>query len=74
MMTIHPDVQQRAQDEIDRVMGKGRLPTIEDQSALPYNMAVIKEVLRFAPAVPLGMELFYSSAHISHVQFNRSTT
>ena len=54
-MALHPDVQKRAQDEIDRVVGKNRLPTIEDQKDLVYVGALIKEVLRFAPAAPLGM-------------------
>lgn len=54
MMLLHPDVQRRAQVEIDHVVGKDRLPTIEDQKALPYTMAVIKEVLRFVPVVPTG--------------------
>jgi len=55
MMTIHPDVQRRAQAEIDRVVGKNRLPSIDDQQTLPFTMAVIKEVLRCAPAVPAGL-------------------
>ena len=57
-MTLHPDVQRRAQAEIDHVVGKDRLPTIDDQQALPYTMALIKEVLRIAPVVPAGKENF----------------
>ena len=53
-MTLYPDVQKRAQEEIDRVVGKDRLPTIEDQDNLIYVGALIKEVLRFAPVAPLG--------------------
>ena len=56
MMTLHPDVQRRAQAEIDNVVGKDRLPNIEDQKALPYTMAVIKEILRYAPVVPTGFK------------------
>jgi len=55
MMALHPDVQRRAQAEIDRVVGKDRLTTIKDQKALPFTMAVIKEVLRFTPVVPTGL-------------------
>ena len=54
-MTLYPDVQKHARDEIDRVVGKDRLPTIEDQEELPYVGALIKEVLRFAPVALLGM-------------------
>lgn len=53
-MTLYPDVQKRAQDEIDRVVGKDRLPSIKDQDKLVYIGALIKEVLRFAPVAPLG--------------------
>ena len=56
MMLVHPEVQRRAQNEIDRVVGRGRLPNIEDQKALPFTMALIKEVLRFAPVVPMGTD------------------
>jgi cytochrome P450 len=46
-MTIYTDVQQRAQAEIDRVLGGGRLPTFEDQGQLPYTVACLKELLRW---------------------------
>ncbi|KAF8335162.1 cytochrome P450 [Amanita rubescens] len=55
LMTLYPDVQKRAQDEIDRVVGKDRLPSIDDQDELVYVGALIKEVLRFAPVAPLGL-------------------
>ncbi|KAF8338413.1 cytochrome P450 [Amanita rubescens] len=54
LMTLYPDIQKRAQDEIDSVLGKDRLPTFEDQDEFVYVGALIKEVLRFAPAAPLG--------------------
>jgi len=60
-MTLYPDVQKRAQEEIDRAVGKDRLPIIEDQDDLPYVGALIKEVLRFAPVAPLGMLLLIHS-------------
>ncbi|KAK2460279.1 hypothetical protein APHAL10511_007668 [Amanita phalloides] len=55
LMALYPDVQKRAQDEIDRVVGKDRLPNLDDQDELVYVGAVIKEVLRFAPVAPLGL-------------------
>ena len=54
LMTLHPEMQQRAQDEIENVVGKGVFPTISDKKDLPYTMALMKEMLRFAPVVPLG--------------------
>ena len=55
-MVLYPDVQARAQAEIDAVIGQGlqRLPHWEDRSSLPYVEAVVKETLRWHPAVPLG--------------------
>lgn len=55
-MVLYPDVQARAQAEIDSVIGEGlpRLPHWEDQSSLPYVDAILKETLRWHPAVPLG--------------------
>ncbi|KAJ7805769.1 cytochrome P450 [Mycena olivaceomarginata] len=56
-MSTHPAVQKRAQDEIDAHLGgAGRLLTLEDQKALPYVSALIKEVLRSAPVAPLGLK------------------
>jgi len=55
-MVRHPEVQQKAQAELDRVLHNGvRLPGYEDQSDLPYITAVMKEVLRWQPVAPIGM-------------------
>jgi hypothetical protein len=54
LMSLHPNVQRRAQLKRERVVGKDRLPTIDDQKDLPYTIAVVKEVLRWAPVAPLG--------------------
>jgi cytochrome P450 len=53
-MSLHPEIQARAQDEIDRVVGRHRLPEFADRPSLPYVEAVIKEVLRWNPVTPLG--------------------
>ena len=53
-MALHPETQRRAQEEIDRVIGSERLPTINDRAHLPYVNAVIKETMRWRPAVPMG--------------------
>ncbi|KAF3901771.1 hypothetical protein AA313_de0203516 [Arthrobotrys entomopaga] len=53
-MILNPEVQKKAQEEIDRVIGKDRLPTFEDRESLPYIEAVFKEALRFNPIVPAG--------------------
>lgn len=53
-MTLHPEVQKRAQREIDDVVGADRLPTSTDRERLPYCEAIVKEVFRWHPVVPLG--------------------
>ncbi|KAF8872241.1 cytochrome P450 [Infundibulicybe gibba] len=53
-MAINPDVQRKAQDEIDAVVGNDRLPNLGDRSSLPYVEALYREVMRWRPAIPLG--------------------
>ena len=53
-MTLYPEVQLKAQQEIDRVIGRDRLPTFEDRSSLPYINAIVLEVLRWGVVGPLG--------------------
>lgn len=57
-MMLYPDVQKRAQEEIDAVIGKEQLPTFEDRSSLPYVEAVLRETLRWHPVFPLGGLIF----------------
>ncbi|KAF8190471.1 cytochrome P450 [Pholiota molesta] len=54
-MISFPDVQKKAQSEIDRVVGSDRLPNYSDQASLPYVTAVLREVIRWKPLVPLGL-------------------
>lgn len=41
--------------ELDRVVGRSRLPCWQDQSELPYIRALIKEVHRWAPIGCIGI-------------------
>ena len=54
-MLKNPEIQARAQMEIDEVVGRNRLPTIEDLDNLPYVKALISEVLRWHPVGPIGL-------------------
>ena len=56
-MILYPEVQRKAQTEIDQVVGNSRLPDFSDQDVLPYVQAVLKEVLRWHPVAPLGVLL-----------------
>lgn len=54
-MTLYPDVQRNAREEIDRVVGADRLPVFSDRDKLPYVEAVLKETLRIHPIGPMGL-------------------
>jgi cytochrome P450 len=54
-MIAFPEVQRRAQAEIDAVVGRDRFPTFVDAPRLPYVRAIIKEVLRWRPTLMLGV-------------------
>ncbi|EIW84435.1 cytochrome P450 [Coniophora puteana RWD-64-598 SS2] len=54
-MVLYPDIQKRAQDEIESIVGSSRLPDFNDRSALPYIEAVFRETLRWRPVVPLAI-------------------
>lgn len=58
-MANYPEVQRRAQAELDSVVGPQRLPTLDDVKLLPYVSALIKESLRWKPVAPTG------TAHLS---------
>jgi cytochrome P450 len=54
-MLVYPETQSRAQAELDAVVGRSRLPTFADYTSLPYIRAMVKEVLRWRMAAPLGV-------------------
>jgi cytochrome P450 len=54
-MSKFPEFQQKAQEEIDRVVGTDRLPDYEDRSKLPYVEALLKETFRWHPIAPIGV-------------------
>ncbi|KAF8675528.1 cytochrome P450 [Rhizoctonia solani] len=54
-MVLYPDVQKRAQAEIDSVLGHSRLPKVEDRAQLGYVDRVVQETLRWGPVTPLAV-------------------
>lgn len=46
-MLHFPECVQKAQAEIDAVVGQNRMPNFEDQKSLPYLGAFIQETLRY---------------------------
>jgi hypothetical protein len=53
-MALYPEVQKKAQAEIDAVVGPNRLPDFNDRPSLPYINAVVKESSRWNLVAPFG--------------------
>lgn len=72
---LHPEAAKKAQEEIDRVVGPGRLPTFEDRESLPYVQALVYETRRWVSGMRLfsvlsyivldGIQLFHSVSDLS---------
>ncbi|GJE97961.1 cytochrome P450 [Phanerochaete sordida] len=54
-LVLFPKAQVAAQAELDRVLDQQRLPDISDKDQLPHVTAIVLEVLRWRPAIPLGI-------------------
>lgn len=54
-MAAFPDIQEKVYEEINRVVGKGRLPGLKDRPDLGYTEAVLHESMRLASVAPLGL-------------------
>ncbi|CAE6472167.1 unnamed protein product [Rhizoctonia solani] len=54
-MVLNPDVQAKAQNELDDVLGPTSLPTMADHERLPYIRNLIQEVLRWQPVAPTAI-------------------
>lgn len=53
-LALNPEKAKIAQQELDRVLGVDRLPSISDRIRLPYSNAIIKETMRWHPVLPLS--------------------
>ncbi|XP_030850603.1 cytochrome P450 2U1 [Strongylocentrotus purpuratus] len=49
------DEQRKIQEELDHVIGRDRMPSLEDKPNLPYTQAFLAESLRYGCAGPLGV-------------------
>lgn len=54
ILVLYPEVQKRAQKELDAVTGGLRLPDYNDRPRLPYIDALCREVMRWSMATPVG--------------------
>jgi cytochrome P450 len=54
VLLLFPDIQAKAQAEVDTIVHTGRLPELSDKPKLPYLHAILKELFRWQPIVPTG--------------------
>ncbi|KAI0655715.1 cytochrome P450 [Cubamyces menziesii] len=54
-MVLHPEAFKRAQEELDTVVGRSRLPDFGDRDSLPYLECLLREVYRWHCPVPLAI-------------------
>ena len=60
-MLVHPEAQKRAQDELDAVVGRARVPTFADMLSLPYICAMVKEIIRWRPVTPMAVYVLFKA-------------
>ncbi|XP_055697776.1 probable cytochrome P450 304a1 [Phlebotomus papatasi] len=51
-LLLQPEILTKMQAEIDEVVGRGRLPELDDRINLPYVEATVREIMRFETLVP----------------------
>ena len=52
---LHPHCVEKAQSELDAIVGRSRMPTFDDEPSLPYVRAMINESLRWRVVAPIGL-------------------
>ncbi|KAF7310971.1 Cytochrome P450 [Mycena chlorophos] len=68
VMALHPEIQAKAQQDLDDVLGGLRLPTFADRAQLPFIEWIINELLRWRPVTPLGLP-HYTSEECSYAGY-----
>ena len=53
-MVANPEIQDKAQKQIDEVIGEDRSPNWQDYAQLPYIAQCVKESMRWRPVTPLA--------------------
>lgn len=73
-LVAFPEVQKKAQAEIDAVVGDDRCPAWSDYSKLPYIATLIKEAMRWRPVAPLGVPHALSEGNVLPLTTLQRTT
>lgn len=72
-MAVFQEKQEKAQAELDRVVGRERLPDYEDEKNLPFVSAFVKEVLRWrSVAILAGIPHAPTADDVYRGYFSRS--
>jgi len=61
-LVCNPDILKKGQAAVDAVVGPDRLPDFGDEGKIPYVDAMVMEILRWRPIVPLGVAHYTTSA------------
>nr|DBA18282.1 TPA: hypothetical protein GDO54_016551 [Pyxicephalus adspersus] len=74
-MLLYQDIQSKVHEEIDRVIGRDRKPTMEDLQEMPYTNAVIHEIQRCGDISPLALpHMTYRDMEIQGYFLPKGTT
>ncbi|GAB6027681.1 Cytochrome P450 2 sub R member 1 [Chamberlinius hualienensis] len=74
-MAHFPDVQQKIVEEIEAVVGKDRLPTLNDVPRLTYLQAAVLEIYRYSSVIPLSVpHRTTTETQVFGYQFPKHTT
>lgn len=71
---LYPEIQVKAQAELDAVIGRAQLPNFDDRSRLPYIDTILLEALRWNPFAPTVMryqiyaDVYFGSTLLLHLR------
>ncbi|PKU28994.1 cytochrome p450 2c19-like isoform x1 [Limosa lapponica baueri] len=67
LLLKYPKIQEKVQEEIDRVVGRSRKPCVADRPQMPYTDAVVHEIQRFISLIPLSLSEEYGPVFTVHL-------
>ena len=51
----YPEIQAKVAEELDKVIGRDRLPSLKDRGNVPYSEATLYEIFRYGSVAPLAV-------------------